>query len=47
MIFAVDTQFKQLRKRSLKKIQASAGFEPWVRIPLKPEFFSGFSFAIA
>ena len=27
-IFAVDTQFKQLRKRSLKKIQASAGFEP-------------------
>ena len=26
--FAVDTQFKQLRKRSLKKIQASAGFEP-------------------
>ena len=28
MIFAVDTQFKQLRKRSLKKIQASAGFEP-------------------
>ena len=28
-IFAVDTQFKQLRKRSLKKIQASAGFEPW------------------
>ena len=25
---AVDTQFKQLRKRSLKKIQASAGFEP-------------------
>ena len=83
MIFAVDTQFKQLRKRSLKKIQASAGFEPVtsevtqfkqlrkrslkkiqasagfepvtseipqrsrVRIPLKPEFFSGFSFAIA
>ena len=37
-IFAVNTQFKQLRKRSLKKIQASAGFEP-VRIPLKPEFF--------
>ena len=27
-IFAVDTQFKQLRKRSLKKILASAGFEP-------------------
>ena len=27
-ILAVDTQFKQLRKRSLKKIQASAGFEP-------------------
>ena len=27
-IFAVDTQFKQLRKRSPKKIQASAGFEP-------------------
>ena len=27
-IFAVDTQFKQLRKRSLKKVQASAGFEP-------------------
>ena len=27
-IFAVDTQFKQLQKRSLKKIQASAGFEP-------------------
>ena len=27
-IFEVDTQFKQLRKRSLKKIQASAGFEP-------------------
>ena len=27
-IFAGDTQFKQLRKRSLKKIQASAGFEP-------------------
>ena len=27
-IFAVDTQFKQLRKRSLKKIQASVGFEP-------------------
>ena len=26
-VFAVDTQFKQLRKRSLKKIQASA-FEP-------------------
>ena len=25
---AVDTQFKQLRKRSPKKIQASAGFEP-------------------
>ena len=24
----IDTQFKQLRKRSLKKIQASAGFEP-------------------
>ena len=27
-IFVVNTQFKQLRKRSLKKIQASAGFEP-------------------
>ena len=27
-IFAVDTQFKQLRKRSLKKIQASA--EAWI-----------------
>ena len=27
-VIAVDTQFKQLRKRSLKKIQASAGFEP-------------------
>ena len=27
-IFAADTQFKQLRKKSLKKIQASAGFEP-------------------
>ena len=27
-IVAVDTQFKQLRKRSLKKSQASAGFEP-------------------
>ena len=25
-IFAVDTQFKQLRKRSLQKIQASAGY---------------------
>ena len=32
-IFAVDTQFKQLRKRSLKKIQASAGFEPVTSAP--------------
>ena len=44
----------QLRKESLKKIQACTGFEAApvsqrsrVRIPYKPEFFSSFLFATA
>ena len=42
MIFAVDTQFKQLRKRSLKKIQASAGFEPVTSAILYSAIFKDF-----
>ena len=45
-------QILQLRKESLKKIQACTGFEvapvsqrSRVRIPYKPEFFSSFLFA--